>query len=105
MTASDATVDAELLRLHIQLIRADIRLLRNLIPRLRWPILGFALLLLAVGTHWPVRKGYFQTDDFTWLHLAHWRSVLEAFVGNQGSNLAYRPIFRLSTYLDAFVFG
>jgi hypothetical protein len=73
--------------------------------RLRWPLLGFALLLLAVTTHWPVRKGFFQTDDFTWLHLAHWRSVLEAFVGNQGSNLAYRPIFRLSTYLDALVFG
>lgn len=73
--------------------------------RLRWPILGSALLLLAVSTHWPVRHGFFQTDDFTWLHLAHWRSVLEAFVGNQGSNLAYRPIFRLSTYIDAVLFG
>lgn len=73
--------------------------------RLRWPILGGALLLLAVTTHWPVRHGFFQADDFTWLHLAHWRSVLDAFVGNQGSNLAYRPIFRLSTYLDAVLFG
>ena len=105
MTASDITVGADLLRAHMQLIRADLIILRSLMARLRWPILGGALLLLAVTTHWPVRHGFFQADDFTWLHLAHWRSVLDAFVGNQGSNLAYRPIFRLSTYLDAVLFG
>lgn len=105
MAASDATVGAGLLRDHIQLIRSDILLLRSLAARFRWSLLGLLLLLLAVTTHWPVRKGFFQTDDFTWLHLAHWRSVVEAFIGNQGSNLAYRPIFRLSTYLDALLFG
>jgi len=76
-----------------------------MIVRHRWLSLGFVVLVLAVATHWPVRKGFFQTDDFIWLHLANWRSVAESFVGNQGSNLAYRPIFRLSTYLDVLVFG
>ncbi len=105
MTASDITVGAELLRAHIQLLRADLIILRSFSARLRWPLLGGTLVFLAVATHWPDRHGFFQTDDFTWLHLAHWRSVLEAFIGNQGSNLAYRPIFRLSTYIDAFLFG
>jgi hypothetical protein len=68
-----------------------------MVAKFRWPVLGGALLLLAVTTHWPVRKGFFQTDDFIWLRLAHWPSVLGSFIGNQGSNLAYRPIFRLST--------
>lgn len=52
-----------------------------------------------------MRKGFFQVDDFLWLHLDHWRSVAQSFVGTQGAHDVYRPIFRLSVYLDAVLFN
>src|SRR5580704_15799285 len=70
-----------------------------------WAGLAVALLATAVVSHWPVRRGFFQVDDFLWLHIANWRSVAESFVGSQGAHVAYRPIFRLSTYIDALLFG
>lgn len=60
---------------------------------------------MALASHWPVRNGYFLIDDFMWLDLAHWRSVAASFVGTQGAHDVYRPIFRLSVYLDALLFG
>jgi hypothetical protein len=40
------------------------------------------LLATAVASHWPVRHGFFQVDDFLWLHIANWHSVAESFVGS-----------------------
>jgi len=105
MMRTGETVGAAQSRVVTQPIKEYLSSIHELFVRLRWPVLGSALLFLAVATHWPVRKGFFQTDDFIWLRLAHWPSVLDSFIGNQGSNLAYRPIFRLSTYLDALAFG
>ena len=70
-----------------------------------WPGLGLLLLAMALASHWPVRHGYFVVDDFLWLHIANWQSVADSFVGSQGAHIAYRPIFRLSTYIDALLFG
>jgi len=70
-----------------------------------WLCLALTLLALAVLSHWPVRNGFFGVDDFLWLDLAHWRNVAASFVGSQGAHDLYRPIFRLSTYLDALLFG
>ena len=52
-----------------------------------------------------MRNAYFSIDDFFWLDIAHWRSVAASFVGTQGAHDVYRPIFRLSVYLDALLFG
>jgi len=70
-----------------------------------WPGLTFALFALALVSHWPVRRGFFQVDDFLWLHLDHWKSVAQSFVGSQGAHDVYRPMFRLSVYLDAVLFN
>jgi hypothetical protein len=70
-----------------------------------WTGLGLLLLAIALASHWPVRHGYFIVDDFLWLHIANWHSVADSFVGSQGEHIAYRPIFRLSTYIDALLFG
>src|SRR3954454_9828158 len=70
-----------------------------------WVGLGFMLLVVALAAHWPARRGYFVVDDFLWLHIANWRSVADSFVGSQGAHVAYRPIFRVSTYIDASLFG
>jgi hypothetical protein len=72
---------------------------------LRWLILGFLTVTATIASHWPETNGFFQVDDFLWLHLANWRSVLDSFVGTQGEHVAYRPIFRLSLYVDALIFG
>ncbi len=72
---------------------------------------GLASLLLAAAfiSRWPDRRGFFQNDDFIWLHLAHWRSVAQSFAGPfggpDGALTAYRPLFRLSVYIDAMLFG
>ncbi len=72
---------------------------------------GLAVLLSAgaIVSRWPDRKGFFQNDDFIWLDLAHWRSVAQSFVGPfggpDGALMAYRPIFRVSVYIDALLFG
>lgn len=68
---------------------------------------GVAVLsfLLVAASHWPERNGYFLVDDFLWLHLANWRSVADSFVGSQGAHVAYRPVFRLSMYVDYLLFG
>jgi hypothetical protein len=74
-----------------------------------WQGLGVLLLVAAIAGRWPDRNGFFQTDDFLWLNLAHWRSVAASFAGPfggaQGALLAYRPIFRVSVYIDALLFG
>lgn len=59
----------------------------------------------ALAVHWPVRHGYFQVEDALWLHLAHWSSVLDSFHGPWGHGAAYRPLMRVSYYLDALLFG
>lgn len=80
--------------------------LQSLATRLGiWTGLGLLLLAMALASHWPVRHGYFIVDDFLWLHIANWHSVADSFVGSQGAHIAYRPIFRLSTYIDALLFG
>jgi hypothetical protein len=70
-----------------------------------WLALALLLPILAIANHWPVRNGFFQVDDFLWLDLAHWRSVAASFVGSQGAHVAYRPLFRVSVYIDALLFG
>ena len=74
---------------------------------LGWPWLGLfpGFLAIAIAIHWPVRHGYFQVDDFLWLHLGHWTSVLDSFYGPWGLGQAYRPIMRVSYYLDYSLFG
>jgi len=49
---------------------------------------------ITTVSHSPEINGFFQVDDFLWLHLANWRSVLDSFVGTQGEHVAYRPLFR-----------
>jgi protein O-mannosyl-transferase len=70
-----------------------------------WFILAMVTVTIAIVSHWPEINGFFQVDDFLWLHLASWRSVLDSFVGTQGEHVAYRPLFRLSVYIDALLFG
>ena len=48
---------------------------------------------------------YFQVDDFNWLRLGTWPSVLASFHGPWGHDVAYRPLSRLSFYLDYRIFG
>lgn len=70
-----------------------------------WCTLAALCSALVAAGHWPERNGYFLVDDFLWLHLANWRSVADSFVGSQGAHVAYRPIFRLSVYIDYLLFG
>jgi hypothetical protein len=69
-----------------------------------WFSLAIASLTITIASHWPLTNGFFDVDDFLWLHLENWRSVLHSFVGTQGEHVAYRPIFRLSLYIDALLF-
>lgn len=70
-----------------------------------WCALAVLCSALVAASHWPERNGYFLVDDFLWLHLANWRSVADSFVGSQGAHVAYRPVFRLSVYIDDLLFG
>ncbi len=78
---------------------------RSARERLIWSLLVIACIALTIAGHWPEFDGYFLIDDFLWLHLANWRSMLDSFIGTQGAHLAYRPVFRLSVYLDALLHG
>jgi hypothetical protein len=69
------------------------------------PLVAAALVAAALAVHWPVRHGYFQVEDVLWLHLAHWSSVLDSFHGPWGHGAAYRPLMRVSYYLDYLLFG
>jgi hypothetical protein len=72
---SDTTSRAIIARSHR---KSRSRLLRIAV----WAGLGLVLLATAVASHWPVRHGFFQVDDFLWLHIANWHSVAESFVGS-----------------------
>lgn len=68
-----------------------------------WRLLGFEA--VAVALHWSVRRGYFQVEDFLWLRLNDWRSLANSFHGTWGYGAAYRPITRLSYWLDGLAFA
>jgi hypothetical protein len=68
-----------------------------------WRWLGFES--VAVAAHWAVRRSYFQVEDFLWLHLSSWQSVLASFAGPWGYATAYRPVIRLSYWLNDLAFG
>jgi hypothetical protein len=68
-----------------------------------WRWLGYEA--IAAAAYWSVRRGYFQVEDFLWLHLSGWRSLLDSFHGSWGYGAAYRPITRLSYWLDGAAFG
>ena len=62
-----------------QVSEADWRgTIRNNIKKVYWPGLAMILLFIALSTHWPLRKAFFQTDDFIWLRLelAEYRRVV-----------------------------
>src|SRR6516164_431336 len=56
-----------------------------------WLSLTIASVTITIASHWPQTNGFFDADDFLWLHLANWRSVIHSFVGTQGEHVAYRP--------------
>ncbi|HVJ53363.1 MAG TPA: hypothetical protein VM689_12930 [Aliidongia sp.] len=66
-------------------------------------LLGFEIITVMV--HWSVHRGYFQVEDYLWLHLSNWQSVARSFYGNWGYGIAYRPLTRLSYWLDELAFG
>ena len=53
----------------------------------------------------PLFSAYFQVDDFNWLRLSQWQSVADSFHGPWGHGVAYRPLSRVSFYLDYLAFG
>jgi len=69
-------------------------------------LLAFVLCeAVALVVHWPATRGFFQAEDFLWLRLATPQSVLQSFHGTWGHAVAYRPIMRVSYYLDWLLFG
>ncbi len=68
--------------------------------------LAFLAILATIGlVHRPILEGWFQVDDFLWLRLAHFGDVLNSFAGTWGHGVAYRPVMRVSFYLDDLLFG
>lgn len=66
----------------------------------------FAVMLLVVLVGYRAALGaWFAADDFLWLDISNPRNVLESFVGPWGHGAAYRPLTRVSFYLDSVLFG
>jgi hypothetical protein len=61
-----------------------------------------AIVLLAYrdGLH-----AWFSADDFLWLEIGTLGDVLHSFVGPWGHGAAWRPLSRVSFYLDLLLFG
>ncbi|MBY0274302.1 hypothetical protein K2Z84_03100 [Candidatus Binatia bacterium] len=64
-----------------------------------------ALLVLVFTAYRSALDAWFATDDFLWLDLSHTSSVLASFVGPWGHGAAYRPLPRVSFWIDALLFG
>jgi len=60
----------------------------------------FVLEAIAIVVYLPAARGFFLAEDFLWLRLATAKSVLGSFSGTWGHGIAYRPIMRVSYYLD-----
>lgn len=72
--------------------------------RFAWSL--FALLLVLVALTWRDALGaWFAADDFHWLEVGRLDDVLGSFVGPWGHGPAYRPLARVSFYLDYLAFG
>ena len=73
---------------------------------LAWLACALFAATAAILLHWPViDHGFFQSDDFVWLKLADPQSVWLSFFGTWGHADAYRPLMRVSYYIDAMLFG
>jgi hypothetical protein len=68
-------------------------------------IVFFVLAIVVAIIDGPLLFAYFQVDDFNWLRLSEWQSVAASFHGPWGHGIAYRPLARLSFYLDYLAFG
>ncbi len=66
-----------------------------------WLFCAAAVLLC----HGPALGGFFQADDFVWLHHSSWADVRPALTGPWGAGIAYRPLIRISYALDSAMHG
>jgi len=55
--------------------------------------------------HREALDAWFAADDFLWLEISTFDSVLASFVGPWGHGAAYRPLSRLSFLIDYALFG
>jgi len=60
------------------------------------------LVLLANA---PALDAWFAADDFLWLDISRLDDVLHSFVGPWGHGAAWRPLSRVSFYVDYLLFG
>lgn len=65
-----------------------------------------AALILTAIAWWPSIDGWFLLDDYRWLPPERRRfDLLKSLVGPWGHSFAYRPITRLSFFMDWQLFG
>lgn len=64
----------------------------------------FAITLVLVGYRDGLHA-WFAADDFLWLEIGTLDSVLRSFVGEWGHGALWRPLSRVSFYVDLLLFG
>lgn len=65
-------------------------------------VVTLTLVLLANA---PALDAWFAADDFLWLEISRLDDVLRSFVGPWGHGAAWRPLSRVSFYVDYLLFG
>ncbi len=70
-----------------------------------WAGVWLACAAIVAVCHVPVLQGYFQADDFLWLHHSSWADVRPTLTGPWGAGIAYRPLVRISYALDSALHG
>jgi hypothetical protein len=74
----------------------------------RWAfgaVLFAAILVLVFVAYCAALSAWFANDDFLWLDISNASSVLASFTGSWGHGAAYRPLARVSFWLDTLLFG
>ncbi len=69
-----------------------------------WILLA-GMLVVVLTAYRAALSAWFAADDFLWLDIGNARSVLDSFVGPWGHGAAYRPLTRVSFYVDSLLFG
>lgn len=65
--------------------------------------LGF--LAITILAYRIIFDGWFVADDFLWIDISDINSVLDSFVGPWGHGRAYRPITRVTYFIDFLLHG
>lgn len=68
-------------------------------------ILFAAMLVVVFTAYHAALSAWFAADDFLWLDISNPQSVLGSFVEPWGHGAAYRPLTRVSFYVDSLLFG